>query len=292
MATNPVTGLVNDLTSGVSSSLGTLTSNLSSLADTLTDPSKLLSQARKQILPLGGSAFSALAVKFIGPGNDDDWRVRLSIPFDFFMGSAVLAPLMDAGGFVFPYTPSISISHSASYEPMSPTHQNFQFLSYQNSKVNDITITGEFYVEDASQALYWIAAVHFLRSVTKMYTSDTNSAGSPPPILSLNAYGDFVFKNVPVVVTSFSVSMDKDCDYISTEPPSGLNLSSVGSIVGVASNTNLIGSAVSGLFNNKAHVPTKSSITVTLSPIYSRESARQFSLQTFVSGGYLTGGYI
>jgi hypothetical protein len=119
---------------------------------------------------------------------------------------------------VFPYTPSIKISHTANYDEQSMTHQNYQFISYQNSKMERIGITAPFFVEDAVQAQYWLAAVHYFRSVTKMFTgSDAgSSAGSPPPIVYLSGYGDFVFKNIPVVVTSFSVDLSSDTNYIST----------------------------------------------------------------------------
>jgi hypothetical protein len=268
------------------------------LLSSLTSSSLWASTIRKQVLPMGGSALVAAAVKFLGPGTSDDWRVQLSIPFNFFLNSAILAPLKDAGGLIFPYTPTINISHTATYNSEPITHQNFQFLSYQNSSVQAITITAPFYVEDATQAAYWIGVVQFLRSVTKMYTSETSEAGSPPPILSLNGYGDFVFKNVPVVVTSFGLQLDSDCDYITTEPKAGMDLTNVNSIIGAASTgaSGLISGATTTLYNtfvsNVAHVPTKSTITISLQPIYSRESARTFSLTTFVQGGYISGGYV
>jgi hypothetical protein len=119
--------------------------------------------------------------------------------------------------------------------------------------------------------------VHFLRSVTKMYTGFQPlpdilfpATGNPPPILTLNAYGEYVFKNVPVVVKSFSIDLPKDCDYIHADS----RLSDLPTMVG-------------------SRVPTKSTVSVTLQPTYSREAVRQFSLGAFVSGVYgLTGGYI
>lgn len=289
---NIANGLANDLSAFLENTFVDYTKNVSKALSGLQDPSQLISSVRKMYLPLGGNVFQAALVNFVGPGNADDWRVRLSIPFDFFMGSAVLKPLMDAGGLVFPYTPSITIGSTAAYDEQRITHQNFAFNSYQSSSINSIDITAEFYVEDAEQAKYWIAVLHFLRSATKMYTSDTTAGGSPPPILSLNGYGDFVFKNVPVVIKSFSVSLDKECDYITTNPDSGFNINSVASGIGVVSGNDFItGIATTLLADNKSHVPTKSTFSISLLPMYSREAARQFSLQTFVNGGYITGGY-
>jgi hypothetical protein len=253
----------------------------------------------------------------------------------------VLAPLQRAGGLVFPYTPVISISHSANYDDVAITHQNYQFMAYQNSKANSISISGALNVEDAVQAQYWIAAMHFLRSATKMYTGDGESAGSPPPILSLNGYGDYVFKNVPVVITSFSLDLPADANYIATtigtagfsghgtasggaaSTISGFAAISTG-LAGIAGQlgagklatslgkagaigaaiggaTQLLsggsGQGVGGSFptsSGNTHVPNKSTLTVTVMPVYSREAVRQFSLSKFVNGGYVnsSGGYI
>ena len=250
---------------------------------------------RTGLMPMGGSIVDNVATYFLDSSDPDDWRVRLSVPTNFMGGSAILGPLKSAGGLVFPYTPTITFGNNASYDGTAVTHQNYQFLSYQNSTPNDITINAPFYVEDAEQGRYWIAVVHFLRAVTKMYTGDTAQAGSPPPILSLNAYGDFVFKNVPVVVRSFTITLGNDCDYITTKPKAGLSFSSISDIIGTLDNSfeNLAGGALASLVDRESRVPTKSDISVVLSPIYSRDAARRFSLADFVNGSYLiNGGYI
>jgi hypothetical protein len=168
------------------------------------------------------------------------------------------------------------------------------------------------------------AAVHFLRSVTKMFTGDTAYAGNPPPVLNFNAYGDHVFRNVPVVVKSFSMSLPKDTNYISTNLASGsgfgldsisqtsnalsfgvalLGANSVSSSLSKASNVVSAGSSIirglglSGSAGGQSsagdsYVPVKSDLTVTLMPVYSRQNVRQFSLQQFVNGAYVGKGYI
>jgi hypothetical protein len=336
---NSITGAAQSM----GSALGTA-SRLAGALNNLSNPSGLISALRSINLPGGsasGSASAATRVQFSGPGNADDWRVRLSIPPNFFASSNILAPLQRAGGLVFPYTPTIAISHSATYDDVPITHQNYQFMAYQNSKANAISISGAFNVEDAVQAQYWIAAMHFLRSATKMYTGDGDSAGSPPPILSLNGYGDYVFKNVPVVITSFSLDLPADANYIATTMGtpgfSGFGTASGGAastISGVAAlssglagvagalgagrlatslgRVGAIGGAIGGVASllsggagngvggqfptasGETHVPNKSTLTVTVQPVYSREAVRQFSLQKFVNGGYVngTGGYI
>jgi len=258
-------------------------------------------------------------------GNAEDWRVRLSMPtWPSFGNSPVLAPLMNVNGLVFPYTPQITVSTSAKYQSISTMHTNFQFQAYQHSEPGSIQITAPMNVEDPTQGLYWLASLHYLRSMTKMFTGYDPKAGNPPPIVYLNGYGQYVFSNVPVAVSNFSMTLDKDCDYI------GVNIvgSAAGSIEGYADAisiaSNAIGSAVPGTSGITAgisslaggagqiaaglglfgiggsvaggvtHVPTKSTFTITLLPMYSRNTSQKFSLDRFVEGGYLNSspGYI
>ena len=283
----------------------------------LSNPNKLLSQLRSVNLPIGGDATGKIiksAATFGGADANSDWRVRLTVPGGtIFDSSSVFSPLKEAGGLVFPYTPTINIGASAKYDAISPIHTNYAFQAYQNSQPDQITITAPFLVENSAEAQYWIATVHFLRAVTKMFTGDSTPAGNPPPILALNGYGEYVFKNVPVVVTSFSVSLDAGSDYISTisaDQSSGLG-SVIGGIAGnipglqaaaqkvqnslSASAGSLLSGSSTGGAAASSHVPTKSQFTINLLPTYSRESARTFSLQKFVNGDYMTSsgaGYI
>jgi hypothetical protein len=157
-----------------------------------------------------------------------------------------------------------------------------------------------------------------------MFTGTDNPAGNPPIILRLSGYGDYVFKNVPVVVNSFSIELPNNVDYIGTNvgvaaagaPDPGLTgiLTDAGKIAGlvapfssglakaakVAGNIGdainmgkkfLNSSGLAGGGNGSAsYVPVKSDITITVTPIYSRESVRQFSLQKFVKGEYVNSG--
>lgn len=205
--------------------------------------------------------------------NNRDWRVRLSVPIEagaaYATKSDVLAPLYenDMNALIFPFTPSVTVTHSANYNSLDVTHSNYPFLAYQNSKVEQITITGTFYCETSVDAAYWLAAVHYLRSVTKMAFGDSGGdTGQPPPVVKLNGYGEHVFNNVPVVVKSFTLELPNDVDYI----PGKVSEDADG-----------------GAF--KGYAPTKSTMTVVLLPIYSRTQNRQFNLKSFVNGDYVTG---
>lgn len=203
----------------------------------------------------GGTGFSDVSWK--GTDNDD-WRVRLSIPPGMGLEPNLAAALGKTSGLVFPYTPSIIMSHSASYSQVKPTHSNYPFPVYQNSQPDNIQISGDFIIESEAEGVYWVAMVHYLRSVTKMSYGNSSNQGSPPPVVQLNGYGDFVFKNVPVVVQQFTCDLPADVDYI----------------------------YVPAL---DTWAPTKCIVSVVLMPTYSRRSVQQFSLDKFVSGGYAKG---
>lgn len=240
-----------------------IASNLSRALTNVSNPAQLASALRSVNLPFGGERSPvASASAFIGSVDaaTRDWRVKLDIPSVFF-GSPVLNPLLRSdAALIFPYTPSITISSSASYDEQSVTHQNYQFIYYQNSKTDAIQIAAPFNVEDADQGAYWLAAVHFLRSATKMFSGDDFVAGNPPVICNLNGYGNYVFNNVPVVIRAFSIDLPQDVNYINV--------------------------------GGQSWVPVKSTLNVTVQPIYSRTQARQFSLLNFVNGAYVNGGYI
>jgi hypothetical protein len=334
-----------DLTSSIGASqnvLGAVTgasgavSNLSGALDQAMS-GDIMGAIRSVDLPAAGEAvgdiISAVST-FGGDANPNDWRVRLSLAnWSSFKSSPVLQPLKDAGGLIFPYTPTITMNSGAKYDTIPTTHTNFNFQAFKNSDPGTITITAPMNVEDPTQGLYWIAALHYLRSLTKMFAGLDPKAGNPPPIVFLNGYGNYVFKNIPVVVTQIQATLDDKCDYIGVNvvgsaagAAQGLADSVgglAGSLGGVAGSilgpdlggsvngflggvSNIAGgigqvAALAGTFGlggsisgGVSHVPTKSTFVVTLQPIYSRSSARNFSLDRFVQGGYLNNafGYI
>lgn len=195
-----------------------------------------------------------------GSQTDLDWRVRLSVPQNY-KSSAMLTPLLETNGFMWPYTPQIILEHSANYNSLHPTHSNYPFPAYQNSQVGSMTIIGDFFVENEIEGRYWVAATHYLRSITKMAYGATSNQGSPPPVVKLNGYGDYVFKDVPVVVQQFTVELPNDVDYIQV-----------------------------GVGDNGTWVPTRSSISVVVMPAYSRKQVTKFSLDAFVNGQYIVDG--
>ena len=232
------------------------------------------------------------AARWGGRDSIRDFRVKLTLPIDspFKSGNGAwfdngpMTPLKNTGGMVFPLTPTILVQHQAHYNPLGQTHSNNPFYAYQNSEVASFGILGSFPVQNYEDAQHWVASLHFLRTVTKMFFGDDTSGykGNPPPILKLNGYGDHVLKNVPVVVTNFSVELTEGVDYISTTQGSTAMQNAMNEVSGAER-------VALGLSDPKLTAPTSwapamSMFNVQCQPIYSRESTKKFSMQKFVQG--------
>ena len=202
-----------------------------------------------------------------------DWRVKLSIPnIEPFKTAPMLANLQKTGGLVFPYTPTIIVAHSANYNTMAPTHTNYPYFAYQNSQVDQLVITGDFFVQNGVEAQYWVSALHYLRSMTKMfYGGEAETLGAPPPVVHLSGYGDFIFNKVPVIITQFTIDLPQDVDYIATGHPQGVNEVP-------PNHPEAKQAATDKRANNIGWAPAQSLITVTVQPIYSRREVEKFSL--------------
>ena len=219
-----------------------------------------------------------------GKVNPKDWRVSISIPerIQKYMGEkSLLTPLIGSGNkVIFPYTPTVLVGHSANYNPMQPIHTNYPYYAYENSRVDQITITADMFVQNEAEAQYWIAMVHFFKTVTKMNYGKTDpDRGLPPPVCRLNGYGSYTFNNVPVLITNFQFDLKKDIDYISCK----LSGATTDTYTGIGPRQQ--SQDVSGL----AWAPTESLLTVGLVPQYSRTKQTQFNLKKWVKGEHSLG---
>jgi hypothetical protein len=223
--------------------------------------------------------------KWSGRSDKKDWRVRLQVPegpltqfFDFDK-NPLLQPLAGSRGMFWPLTPSIVIQHSANYNAMAQTHSNYPFQAYQNSQVDSMNIIGEFPVQNSEDAKHWVATVNFLRTATKMFFGKDEGTGkglkgNPPPILHLFGYGDHMFHKIPVVLNSFNVELRAGIDYISTRQNN--------SVYETARTRERMG--LPELEDSQTWAPTLSNISVLITPIYSRDSVKNFSMSKFVRG--------
>lgn len=214
--------------------------------------------------PVRSTVVTATAVQRPSSQEDPttDWRVSLKVPSEI-RNDTVFAPFVETGNrMIFPVNPTVILSQTASYQSIAPTHTNYAFHAYQNSQINDIVITGDFFVQNNEDAKYWVACIHFLRTMTKMFYANSNPQGNPPLVTRLNGYGDFVLNNIPVLITNFTVDMVNDVDYVPCDP----------------------------LGDGKiTYAPTQSQFSVTCAPNYSRRTHSMFDLKKFADGGF-TGG--
>ena len=246
------------------------------------DPSGI----RKQLAGLYEGGVSSLFQRKRAPGINvvgaaksnsplqSDWRVRIGLlkwnddPQNFIM-----APLKRTNNsVVFPYTPTVTVTHNARYQEQALTHSNYKNYFYEGSDVAAINIAGDFTVQNHDDALYLLASIFFFRSCTKMFFGKDDNAGNPPPIVALDGYGDFYFPHVSCVVTSFQHTMPADCDYVEIKYSEGGN--------------GKVGSASQKI----ARLPTTSQLNITLQPVYSRQNiAKNMSLAEFSRGHLLKG---
>ena len=258
-----------------------------------------------------------------------DWRVRLQLaPGATYLYKAqtpgILAPLYATDGVIFPYTPTISTSYNAKYDPYDLVHSNYRGYFYKSSHVETISIKGTFTAQDSREAAYLLAVIHFFRSVTKMFYGQDQEAGTPPPLVFLSGLGKYQFNNHSCVVSQFSYNLPNDVDYIradgfnniglnmenrrnqSSGPGPGGSLGTVMSVInrltksgfenGSLSNVPSPGQVNQNVTNqsaiNSTYVPTKMEIDISLYPMQTRDQvSKLFSLKSYANGSLLQGGF-
>jgi hypothetical protein len=246
----------------------------------------VLPGAEKQIVSPVSSA-NITALNGTSSTMETDLRVRLRVPSDyltkFTSGTSNGSELSALGGIIFPYTPQISFEHKADYSSQIPTHSNYAIHFYKNSSVSDISINGKFTVQNEKDAIVYLSTIHLLKALTKMrFGGPTNAgagrgggssadsdSGAPPPVCRLDAYGDFMLKNVPVVITSFRTEWPDSVDFYT-----------------------LSGNAKNSPFNQTS-VPIVSTIAISCKPVYSRAEMQSMSVTKYLNDDfYRRQGYL
>ena len=258
--------------------------------------------------------------------QDNDFRFKISLaaganylykaPGITTDPTNILQPLVATDGVIFPYTPQISVTYNANYEPSELAHFNYRIYNYKNSGVENISIIGDFTAQDTAEANYLLAVIHFFRSVTKMfYGQDTEPiAGIPPPLCYLRGYGTYGFNNHQVAITNFTLNYPNDVDYINASPSvGGESLQFVPYKEPTRPNTRLFDRIKNGNRNGglqagglpspprftqgpsskiNTRVPTKLQIQLSCIPIVTRLNiATQFSLKDYANGKLIQRGF-
>ena len=186
----------------------------------ITDPTPVMKYHKK--VSLNVAPISKLNVSS-GIGNTE-WGNRLK----YVLGkeSTFLYELFhNEGGIVFPYTPKVDFEHKVNYERTEIMHSNLAVSHYKNTPPPTITLQADFTADGEDNARYMYGVIHFLRSISKcefgesLFSNDERKdyAGTPPPVLYLNGYGNYMI-NVPVVVTSFGINFEKNKHYVHLKP--------------------------------------------------------------------------
>lgn len=176
----------------------------------------------------------------------------------------ILHPLFKTNGVLYPYTPTLLVSHTADYTSQNYTHSNYGQQAYNYSDISQIQLDGTFTANTVEEAKYTMAVIHFFRTVTKMYFANPKGkVGAPPPILLFNYMGDMYY-NVPVVIASFAPTFPADVNYVPISYGGG-----------------------------QMSVPTQMTISIVMKPQYNPYNIKsEFDLDSFRTGKLLKRGYI
>tara|TARA_B110001454_G_C12673323_1_gene414713 strand:- start:59 stop:700 length:642 start_codon:yes stop_codon:yes gene_type:complete len=185
----------------------------------------------------------------------------------------ILSPLKKFHGIIWPYSPTVNISHQAEYGEYDITHTNYPIHYYTRSRPPAIMCSGQLTAQTAAEANYMVAVLHFLRIVTKMHFGMNDpKRGTPPPVLKFSAYGDLMFSMVPVLVRSFTYDLPGDVDYVDVE-------------------TNSANAGFDSDFSSK--VP--SMLTLSIDMVIQQTASKlrtEFTMNDFKSGKLVKGGYV
>jgi hypothetical protein len=257
-----------------------------------------------------------------GAQDKGDWRVRLRLaPQSDYLYNAqdpgILAPLAETDGIIFPYMPRIDTVHQARYSNYDLPHSNYRGYFYGGSHQERVIVSATFTAQDTKEANYMLAALHFLRSCTKMFYGQDAQRGTPPPLVFLSGLGDHQFNEHPCAVEIVNINLPNDVDYIEAgdvdaqsgdfmSPLSAPKTSSAPSFTGALSR--LFGSGMSfggtpaptyrseNIYKAESkgttRMPTKMEIAFNLLPIQTRDQvSNEFSLEDYASGSLLKKGF-
>jgi hypothetical protein len=130
----------------------------------------------------------------------------------------LLAVFHDTAGLMFPYTPTVSFNQPVSWQSMELMNTNYDILSYNRTPSPTISLTGKFTCQNAGEARYSLAVIHFMRVLSKGGFGKQDAvdgvAGLPPRVVRLNGYGRHMFNNLRCIIRGHSWSFDENIDTV------------------------------------------------------------------------------
>lgn len=213
----------------------------------------------------------------------------------------ILYPLFETRGIQFPYTPDVTFGGQAEYQDFHFTHSNTPYHNFTKSMPAEISVQGTFTAQTNDEGRYLVATLMFLHSMTKMEygfkAAYEGKAGMPPPVLRFNYLGEYMFSNIPVIITNFSYTLPRDVDYVGVRYPSGAGF---GPDQGEAAAKRML-KGVTGYVRQVSvggdvpgtQVPTKMELAVTMKVQQNpRKVRREFDLTEFKKGSLVKKGFI
>ena len=224
----------------------------------------------------GGFGLNGTAAGQSQKPNTDNRRVSLRprpAAVNRVLGNGLLKPLRGTNDrMIWPYTPTITYNQPIDYQQIQTTHTNQDFYVYARTPATELQVDGAFTVQNQQEGQYALACIHFMRTMAKMnFGQNDPNAGTPPPILLFDAYGPFVFNNLPVIVKSFNVTFPEDVDYVQV------------SVAGITTTTKTTAGTPSTTVDNRI-------VGENLAPIGTTGQQGGYNTVTpFGSGGYIPG---
>jgi hypothetical protein len=225
-------------------------------------------------------------------------RVRLrpkpGAAADIYGASGAIQSLIltKTNGMIWPYQPTITYTQSVDYQAIDLVHVNQEIYSYQRTKALQLTVDGQFTVQSHDEGMYATACIRFLQTVTKMYfggepgSTVSGLAGTPPPVLLFDAYGQYMFNCLPVIVTSFTVGLPADVDYVPINFAETFDTPFANQIAKITQNS-------LEPKDNKIWLPALFNIQVQLTVQNTPKKLRSFDLDKFRTGELVkNGGWI
>lgn len=123
--------------------------------------------------------------------------------------------------------PTIDESRSASYDPVNIIHHPGEILKYRSTSSRTWGIQTRLVSrtpEEAAKNLKyvniirsWVMPYHGLGTANALGQEQGSKLGAPPPIITLQGYGDKMIGPITCVLESYNWSWPNDVDYIRTE---------------------------------------------------------------------------
>jgi hypothetical protein len=132
-----------------------------------------------------------------------------------------LYPLTQTNGLVFPYTPSISENLGVRYDSTDMTYTNEAIHGYKATDNTRLSLSDcAWTAETFDQAIYTLGVIHFFRSFVLMdYGRKGPGTGKPPSPMWFNAYGDFMYSQIPVLIERVDWSFPQNIDFVGIPNP-------------------------------------------------------------------------